>query len=154
VSQLVKKLPTFHETQRFFAAFISANYPYPEPVQSNPWPPKQFLYDQFKHQPPIHDYAFQEVFFPRLSPGTPCMLSSSTPQIHQLSIYRVIKISLCTSWLQYRKLQVMFKVSPASLQTFIDTPNCVLKDRVQYSTVHIPNVFCDGHLQIFSCTVL
>jgi hypothetical protein len=42
----------------------------------------------------------------------------------------------------------MFKVSPASLQTFIDTPNCVLEDRVQYSTVHIPNVFCDGHLQI------
>jgi hypothetical protein len=29
---------------------------------------------------------------------------------------------------------------PASLQTFIDTPNCVLEDRVQYSTVHIPNV--------------
>jgi hypothetical protein len=45
----------------------------------------------------------------------------------------------------------MFKVSPASLQTFIDTPNCVLEDRVQYSTVHIPNVFCDGHLQIISC---
>jgi hypothetical protein len=38
----------------------------------------------------------------------------------------------------------MFKVSPASLQTIIDTPNCVLEDRVQYSTVHIPNVFCDG----------
>ena len=35
----------------------------------------------------------------------------------------------------------MIKVSPASLQTFIDTPNCVLEDRVQYSTVHIPNVF-------------
>ena len=33
----------------------------------------------------------------------------------------------------------MFKVSPASLQTFIDTPNRVLEDRVQYSTVHIPN---------------
>jgi hypothetical protein len=48
----------------------------------------------------------------------------------------------------------MFKVSPASLQTFIDTPNCVLEDRVQYtySTVHIPNVFCDGHLQIINCT--
>jgi hypothetical protein len=45
----------------------------------------------------------------------------------------------------------MFKVSPASLQTFIDTPNCVLEDRVQYSTVHIPSVFCDGHLQIISC---
>jgi hypothetical protein len=37
---------------------------------------------------------------------------------------------------------------PASLQTFIDTPNCVLEDRVQYSTVQIPNVFCAGHLQI------
>jgi hypothetical protein len=45
----------------------------------------------------------------------------------------------------------MFKVSPAGLQTFIDTPNCVLKDRVQYSTVHIPNVFCDGHLQLINC---
>jgi len=40
---------------------------------------------------------------------------------------------------------------PASLQTFTDTPNCVLEDRVQYSTVHITNVFCDGHLQIISC---
>ena len=45
----------------------------------------------------------------------------------------------------------MFKVSPASLQTLIDTPNCVLEDRVQYSTVHIPNVFCDDHLQIINC---
>jgi len=42
----------------------------------------------------------------------------------------------------------MLKVSPASLKTFIDSPNCVLEDRVQYSTVHIPNVFCVGHLQI------
>jgi predicted amidophosphoribosyltransferase len=38
----------------------------------------------------------------------------------------------------------MFKVSPASLQIFIDTPNCVIEDRVQYSTVHIPNVLCDS----------
>jgi len=45
----------------------------------------------------------------------------------------------------------MFKTSPASLQTFIDMLNCVLEDRVQYSTVHILNVFCDGHLQIMSC---
>jgi hypothetical protein len=45
----------------------------------------------------------------------------------------------------------MFTVSPASLQTFIDTPNYVLEVRVQYSTVHIPNVFCDGHLQIINC---
>jgi hypothetical protein len=42
----------------------------------------------------------------------------------------------------------MFKLSLASLQTFIDTPNFVLEDRVQYSTVRIPNVFC---LQIISC---
>ena len=42
----------------------------------------------------------------------------------------------------------MFKGSPASLQIFIDTPNCVLEYRVQYSTVHIPNLFCDGHLQL------
>jgi hypothetical protein len=57
----------------------------------------------------------------------------------------------------------MSKVSPASLQAFIDTPNCVLEHRVQYSTVHIPNVFCDGHLQIiklfkmflrYFCTVI
>jgi hypothetical protein len=41
----------------------------------------------------------------------------------------------------------MFKVFPASLQTFIETPSYVLEDRVQYSTVHIPNVPCDGHLQ-------
>jgi hypothetical protein len=36
----------------------------------------------------------------------------------------------------------MFKVSPAILQTFTDTPNCILEDRVQYSTVHIPIIFC------------
>jgi hypothetical protein len=61
--------------------------------------------------------------------------------------------SLCTWWLQYGKLQVMFKVSPASLQTFIDTPNCVLEDSVQYSTVRIPNVFSDGHLQLINCVL-
>jgi len=32
-----------------------------------------------------------------------------------------------------------------------DTPNCVLEDRIQYSTVHVPNVFCDGHLQLTIC---
>jgi len=45
----------------------------------------------------------------------------------------------------------MFKVSPCSLQTFIDTPNYVLEHHVQYSMVHIPNVFCDGHPQLISC---
>jgi hypothetical protein len=51
----------------------------------------------------------------------------------------------------------MFKVYPVSLQTFIDTPNCVLEDRVQYSTVRVqystvrvPNVFCNGRLQIIN----
>jgi hypothetical protein len=44
----------------------------------------------------------------------------------------------------------MFKVSSFSLQTFINTPNCVFEDCVQYSTVHIPNVFCDGHLQLIN----
>jgi hypothetical protein len=52
-------------------------------------------------------------------------------QFSCLDIYRVIKNSLCTSWLQYRMLQVMSKVFPASLQTFTDTPNCVIEDRVQ-----------------------
>jgi hypothetical protein len=40
--------------------------------------------------------------------------------LHSVQLYRVIKKSVCTWWLQYRKLQVMFKESPASLQTFID----------------------------------
>ena len=42
-------------------------------------------------------------------------------------------------------------MSPTSLQTFIDTLNCVLEDRVHYRTVHILNVFCDGHLQFINC---
>ena len=65
-------------------------------------------------------------------------------------IYRVIKKSLCTWCLQFRKLQVLLKVLPATLQTFIDKPKWVLGDRVQYSTVNIPNVFCDGHLQLIN----
>jgi hypothetical protein len=36
-----------------------------------------------------------------------------------VSIYRAIKKSLFTWWLQYRKLQVMFKVSPANLHTLL-----------------------------------
>jgi hypothetical protein len=75
----------------------------------------------------------------------------SFPINNWVTLYRVIKESLCAWWLQYTKLQVMFKVFPASLQTFIDSPNCVLEDRVQYSTVHIPNVFCNGHLQTINC---
>jgi hypothetical protein len=36
-------------------------------------------------------------------------------------LYRVVEKYLCTWLLQYRKIRVMFKVSPASLRTFIDT---------------------------------
>ena len=39
---------------------------------------------------------------------------------------------------------------PSQSPDTYDTPNRVLEDRVQYSIVHIPNVFCDGHLQITS----
>jgi hypothetical protein len=42
-------------------------------------------------------------------------------------------------------------MSPVSLQTFIDTPKCVFEDRVQDNTIHIPNVFYDGHLQFINC---
>jgi hypothetical protein len=38
-----------------------------------------------------------------------------------MSIYRVIKKSLCKWWLLYRKLQVVFKVSLAGLRAFIDS---------------------------------
>jgi hypothetical protein len=48
------------------------------------------------------------------------------PTVRQPDQIQGDQYSLCTWWSQYRKLQVMFKVSPASLQTFIDTPNCVL----------------------------
>jgi hypothetical protein len=44
-------------------------------------------------------------------------------------------------------------VSTASLHSFIDMPNYVLKDSVQYSTVHIPNVVGWNCLKycIFAC---
>jgi hypothetical protein len=59
----------------------------------------------------------------------------------KVSVHLMITIQKVTSNVQI----------PPSHQTFIDTPNCVLEDRVQYSAVHIPNVFCDGHLQIINC---
>jgi hypothetical protein len=43
----------------------------------------------------------------------------------------------------------MFQLYPASRQTFINAPNCVLEDRVLHSTVHNRNVFCDGHFCVF-----
>jgi hypothetical protein len=57
-----------------------------------------------------------------------------------MAIYRLIKKSLCIWWLQWRDLQVMFKVSSASLQTYIDTPYCVLEDtRLTLTPSVIPN---------------
>jgi hypothetical protein len=94
-------------------------------------------------------FCFLERWWRRNSWFSPYFLKLTTV----VRWYRVIKKSVCTWWLQYRKLQVMFKVSPGGLQTFIDTSNCVLEDRVQYSTVHIPNVFCDGHLQLINCVL-
>jgi len=40
---------------------------------------------------------------------------------------------------------------PPPVSRYLLTRRTVLEDRVQYSTVHIPNVFCDGHLQLISC---
>jgi hypothetical protein len=65
-------------------------------------------------------------------------------------VYRVIKKSLCTWWLQYWKLHVKFKLSSTSIQTFIDMLNCVLEDRVQNSTVHILNVGIE-YAEITAC---
>jgi hypothetical protein len=61
----------------------------------------------------------------------------------KVSVHLMITIQKVTSNVQ--------SVLRQSLQTFNDTPNCVLEDRVPYSTVHIPNVLCDGHLQIINC---
>jgi len=68
----------------------------------------------------------------------------------RFSIHRVIKVSV-HRMITIQKVTSNVQSFPASLQTFIDTPNCVLEDRVQYSTVHIPNVFCDGRLQPINC---
>jgi hypothetical protein len=48
----------------------------------------------------------------------------------------------------YNTLQVMLKVSPASLQTFIDTPNCVLEDRVQYRLTLTPSLIPNSNYVI------
>jgi hypothetical protein len=48
-------------------------------------------------------------------------LSQPRNVFRHLEVLQGDQKSLCNLWLQYRKLQAMFKVSPASLQTFIDT---------------------------------
>jgi hypothetical protein len=46
----------------------------------------------------------------------------------------------------------MFKVSSTYLQTFIDTPNCVLEDRVQYTNYVI--MVSDWNCLIYFCVFL
>ena len=48
-------------------------------------------------------------------------------------------------------VHLMITIQKVTSNVQSDTPNCVLEDRVQYSTVHIPNVLCDGHLQLIIC---
>jgi hypothetical protein len=64
--------------------------------------------------------------------------------------YRVVKKSVHLMITIQKVTSNVKSVPPPRLQTFIDTPNCVLEDRVQYSTVNIPNVFCDNHIQIIN----
>jgi len=52
-------------------------------------------------------------------------------------------------------VHLMITIEPhATLQTFIDTSNCVLEDRVHYITVHIQNVLCVGHFKIINYLVI
>jgi hypothetical protein len=63
-------------------------------------------------------------------------------QVYQkVSVHLMITIQKVTS-----NVQSVPRQSP-----YIDTPNCVLEDRVQYSTVCILKVFCDD---VFFCTVI
>jgi hypothetical protein len=58
-------------------------------------------------------------------------LNSSAIQVGSwLCMYSVVKKSLCTPWLQHRKLQEMFKMSPTSLLTINDT---ILFSQKQFS---------------------
>jgi hypothetical protein len=83
-----------------------------EPGESPLYLNTLFLYELLHH---VHLHrVFQGVTYWSLV----CILCF----LHGLQfLYRVIKKSLCTWWLQYRKLQVLFKLSPISLQTFINT---------------------------------
>jgi hypothetical protein len=47
-------------------------------------------------------------------------------------------------------VHLMITIQKVTSNVQSDTPNCVLEDRVQCSTV-IPNVLCDGHLQLIIC---
>jgi hypothetical protein len=65
------------------------------------------------------------------------------------------KKSLCTWWLQYRKLHVMFNVSHASFQTFIDTRLTLMPSVIPNSNYVIMVSDCNFKifLRVF-CTVI
>jgi hypothetical protein len=83
--------------------------------------------------------------------NTYCFFTATTVTRTRLDVtlYRVIEKPLCTWWLKYTKLQVMFKVYPASLQIFI-------VDSLTPSVIHNSNYVimvsdrnCLKHLKYF-----
>jgi hypothetical protein len=64
--------------------------------------------------------------------------------------YRVINKSLCTWWLPYRNLKVMFKMSPASLQIFIGT-RLTLTPSVILNSIYVIMVSDWNCLKRFLC---
>jgi len=50
-----------------------------------------------------------------------------------------------------QKVTSNVQIVPRQSPDFNGMPNSVLEGRVQYSTVHIPNLLCDGRLQIIIC---
>jgi hypothetical protein len=65
----------------------------------------------------------------------------------------MIRKSLCTWWLQYRKLQVMFNVSLVSLQTFIDTRLTLAPLAISNSkyVMMVSDWNCLNHFCVFLC---
>jgi hypothetical protein len=67
-----------------------------------------------------------------------CVIQSD----QKVSVHLMITLQKVTS-----NVQSVPRHSP----DIIDTPNSVLEDCVQYSTVRIPNVLCHVHLQLIDC---
>jgi hypothetical protein len=79
-----------------------------------------------------------------------CLFCSVLSSVKNKVYYGVIKKSLCTRWLQYRKLQVIFKVSPADRQGQRDTrltltPSSILNSNY---VIMVSNWNC---LKYFAC---
>jgi hypothetical protein len=72
--------------------------------------------------------------------------------VYVLFLVRGHQKFLCTWWLQYRKLQVMFEVFPASLQTFIDTRLTLMPSVIPNSNYVF--MVSDRNFKIFLCVFL